>query len=71
MVEDIDPFDAQMWHYSFDPHSVEQIPLADLKLPPKTVHQRSESVSEFLNRSNIKQNLVKEALSKSVIRETT
>lgn len=56
-----------MWHFSFNPHSVEIIPQADLKPQPKSIFQRSESVHDFLNKSNIQQNLVKDALEKSLI----
>jgi hypothetical protein len=64
---EIDPVETQMWHFIFDPHLVEQIPEADLKPHPKSFYQRSESVQDFLNKTNIRQSLVKEALERSAI----
>lgn len=30
-LKSIDPFQSQMWHHGFDPHTVPAIPLGDLK----------------------------------------
>ncbi len=56
-----------MWHHSFDPHlHVEAIPEAELKhIVSKFFSQRSESVHDFLNKSNIKQGLIRSALEKT------
>lgn len=65
---DFDPFKEQMWHHKFDPHSVEPIPLAELK--QEGVKQvKSESVQDFLNKSSIQSKLVQQALERSVIQE--
>jgi hypothetical protein len=51
-LDDFNPFEYQCWHYKFDPHSdVEEIPMAELK--PVQKHVRSESIKDFLDRSNI------------------
>lgn len=50
---EIDPLEAQMWHYLFDPHEVEEIPPAELKPHPKQFYQKNESIKDFLNKSNI------------------
>jgi hypothetical protein len=50
---EFDPFTEKMWYHEFDPHSVEPIPQADLKVDSKLVNKRSESVKDFLNKSNI------------------
>jgi hypothetical protein len=68
MELDFDPIKEQMWHHRFDPHSVDQVPMADLKQEgTRNTHQRSESVKDFLNKSNIQQRLVQQALEKSII----
>lgn len=71
-----------MWYHKFDPHSticVPEIPLAELKPMPQssrplggtlnnTVY-RSETVKEFLDRSNIVKNqksLIQQVLERSV-----
>ncbi len=60
----------QMWHYKFDPHSLEEIPQTDLKPLPKQI--RSESVKDFLNKSNISnilqnKSIIQQALEKSIV----
>eukprot|EP00347_Sterkiella_histriomuscorum_P020493 403337591 len=63
---DFDPYKEQMWHHSFDPHTVEPIPMTDIAHDMKN-YKRSETVLDFLNKSNIQQSLVQQALEKSVI----
>jgi hypothetical protein len=76
-----DPFTTQMWHYKFDPHSVPDVPLGELKPMPgatkvyggamlgRDAGRRSETVKDFLDRSNIKKDqksLIHQALEKTV-----
>ena len=42
-----------MWHHLFDPHSVEPIPMVEINSDKKPLQKRSESVKDFLNKSNI------------------
>jgi len=62
-----------MWHHSFDPHSlkdVPDIPLAELRPPPNRpscLVRGSETVREFLDRSNIQtcqKSFIQQALEK-------
>jgi hypothetical protein len=54
-----DPINSKMWHFNFDPHSLKDmpdIPLAELRPPPNRpscLVRGSETVKEFLDRSNI------------------
>jgi hypothetical protein len=53
MELDFDPIKEQMWHYKFDPHTVEPVPMVELiSNGTRNTHQRSESVKDFLNKSN-------------------
>lgn len=66
MIDDIffDPIKNQMWHHKFDPHSqVQTLPEATLKPQPQSLMtHRSQSVKDFLNQTNVKQSLIREAL---------
>ena len=49
-----------MWYHKFDPHSVPDIPLAELKPKPNIsmIGKKGETVKEFLDRSNLNQKSV-------------
>ena len=54
-----------MWHHKFDPNSIDPLPLAQLQPLPRGIGQRSESISDFLHKSQINRtSLVGQALEK-------
>lgn len=70
MLEEFQANVKKMWHYKFDPNSNDlNIPMAELKAGGRNLvaYRRQESVEDFLNRTNIQQSLVKQALDKSAI----
>jgi hypothetical protein len=59
------PQKVQMWHHKFDPHSLSDIPMAKLhEQPSHLVSHRSQSVQDFLKKTNYKQTLIQQALTK-------
>ena len=41
-----DPFEAQMWHSEFDPHSAKPVPKAQIDNPPVTNTSRVDSLKD-------------------------
>lgn len=59
-----DPFESGMWHHSFDPHSIPDVPAAPLNPMPTSQFdgltqktRGNETVRDFLDRSNIMREL--------------